>query len=279
LVIRDEKDVKGSVNCLSGFVGGLLAGINSKLIFWKWKENSSEYQLVQEIKHPINIMIVTLQTKGDFILVGDLMRSITVLVYKQVDGTIEEIARDENTSWISSSDFIDTDTFISSDNDYNITVYQKETDSINEELKRLNPVGYYNYGDYINKFSEGSLIISKYYQNTEFDNMKTTLFVTINGSIGIIASIPKNIFEFFLDVQESLTKVIKGVGLFSHTNFRSYKQYKLTNPSFNFIDGDLIESFLDLSLEKMNEVVKNLKNSINVTDLIKKIEDISRRLH
>lgn len=29
------------------------------------------------------------QSRGDFIIVGDLMRSISLLVYKAIDGTIE----------------------------------------------------------------------------------------------------------------------------------------------------------------------------------------------
>jgi hypothetical protein len=40
------------------------------------------------------------QSRGDFIVVGDLMKSISLLAYKPVDGTIEEIAKDYNSNWM-----------------------------------------------------------------------------------------------------------------------------------------------------------------------------------
>ena len=43
------------------------------------------------------------------------------------------------------------------------------------------------------------------------------------------------------------------------TRWRSFHTERKTEPSFGFIDGDLIESFLDLSREKMQEVVQGLQ--------------------
>ncbi len=43
---------------------------------------------------------------GDFIVVGDLMRSISLLLYKPVEMTIEEIARDYNPFWLTGVEVI-----------------------------------------------------------------------------------------------------------------------------------------------------------------------------
>ena len=40
-------------------------------------------------------------TRGEFIVVGDLMKSISVYMYKPVENTIEEIAKDYNPNWMS----------------------------------------------------------------------------------------------------------------------------------------------------------------------------------
>lgn len=45
----------------------------------------------------------------------------------------------------------------------------------------------------------------------------------------------------------------------------------------NFLDGDLIESFLDLKIDKMNEVVKGI--DISVEELTKLIENIQQATH
>ena len=48
-------------------------------------------------------------------------------------------------------------------------------------------------------------------------------------------------------------------------------------PSKGFIDGDLVESFLDLSAHKKREVVEGL--NVTVAELVKRIEDLSQALH
>jgi DNA damage-binding protein 1 len=47
--------------------------------------------------------------------------------------------------------------------------------------------------------------------------------------------------------------------------------------SKGFIDGDLVESLLDLPLDKLKEVVKGL--NVTVEELVKKIESIQQALH
>lgn len=44
-----------------------------------------------ECNHYNNIMALYLKTKGDFILVGDLMRSVLLLAYKPMEGNFEEV--------------------------------------------------------------------------------------------------------------------------------------------------------------------------------------------
>jgi DNA damage-binding protein 1 len=54
-------------------------------------EWTSDKELRVECSHLNNIIALYLKTKGDFVLVGDLMRSITLLVYKAMEGNFEEV--------------------------------------------------------------------------------------------------------------------------------------------------------------------------------------------
>ena len=54
-------------------------------------EWTAEKELRLECNYFNNIVALYLKTKGDFILVGDLMRSITLLLYKPMEGTFEEV--------------------------------------------------------------------------------------------------------------------------------------------------------------------------------------------
>lgn len=54
-------------------------------------EWTAEKELRTECNHYNNIMALYLKTKGDFILVGDLMRSVLLLAYKPMEGNFEEV--------------------------------------------------------------------------------------------------------------------------------------------------------------------------------------------
>jgi DNA damage-binding protein 1 len=71
--------------------------------------------------------------------------------------------------------------------------------------------------------------------------------------------------------------VIQGVGGLDHATWRSFRNERRVSPPRGFIDGDLIESFLDLKHEKMLEVVKAL--GISVEELCKRVETLQRALH
>ncbi len=64
-------------------------------------EWTSEKELRVECSYFNTILSLFLKFKGDFILVGDLMRSITLLQYKGMEGTFEEVSFQEMRKLIS----------------------------------------------------------------------------------------------------------------------------------------------------------------------------------
>jgi hypothetical protein len=60
-------------------------------------EWTAEKELRVECSYFNNIIALYLKTKGDFIFVGDLMRSVTLLLYKPMEGTFEEVCIEEFT--------------------------------------------------------------------------------------------------------------------------------------------------------------------------------------
>lgn len=76
---------------------------------------------------------------------------------------------------------------------------------------------------------------------------------------GLVTQLTPKMFEFLSDLERSLATVIKGVGKIKHQFWRSYHTEIRTEPAEAFVDGDLIESFLDLSKTDMTAVVNGLK--------------------
>lgn len=65
--------------------------VPSQVRLYEW---TTEKELRTECNHYNNIMALYLKTKGDFILVGDLMRSVLLLAYKPMEGNFEEVVQD-----------------------------------------------------------------------------------------------------------------------------------------------------------------------------------------
>jgi DNA damage-binding protein 1 len=270
-------EVRGAVYALVGFNGKLLAGINAKVQLFKWSSaQDGVRELTAECDHHGHILALYLATRGDFIVVGDLMRSISLLVYKPVGSIIEEIARDYNPNWMTAVEILDDDTYIGAENSYNIFTVRKNSEAATDEDRgRLEVVGEMHLGEFVNRFRHGSLVMKM--PEAEGMNVPTLLFGTINGVIGVIASLPEDKFQFFWKLQQKISRVIKGVGGFIHEQWRAWSNERKTSPAKNFIDGDLIESFLDLSKEKMEEVAKGMEMSVE--EVTKKIETLTQAIH
>ncbi|XP_019874533.2 DNA damage-binding protein 1 [Aethina tumida] len=267
-----EKEIKGACYSLAEFNGKLLASINSTVRLFEW---TAEKELRLECSHFNNIISLFLKTKGDFILIGDLMRSMTLLQYKTMEGSFEEISRDYNPNWMTAIEILDDDIFLGAENSYNLFVCQKDSAATtDEERAQMQEVGQFHVGDMINVFRHGSLVM----QNLGESSTPTrgcVLFGTVGGAIGLVTQIPQNFYEFLLELQTKLSTVIKSVGKIEHSYWRAFHTDIKTEACEGFIDGDLIESFLDLSQEKMKEVADACQQ-VTVEHLVKMIEDLTR---
>uniref|UniRef100_A0A673MWR0 DNA damage-binding protein 1 n=1 Tax=Sinocyclocheilus rhinocerous TaxID=307959 RepID=A0A673MWR0_9TELE len=213
-----EKEVKGAVYSMVEFNGKLLASINSTVRLYEW---TAEKELRTECNHYNNIMALYLKTKGDFILVGDLMRSVLLLAYKPMEGSFEEIARDFNPNWMSAVEILDDDNFLGAENAFNLFVCQKDSAATtDEERQHLQEVGLFHLGEFVNVFSHGSLVLQNLGESST-PTQGSVLFGTVNGMIGLVTSLSESWYSLLLDLQNRLNKVIKSVGKIEHSLYPS----------------------------------------------------------
>ncbi|KAF9666475.1 hypothetical protein SADUNF_Sadunf16G0233100 [Salix dunnii] len=269
-----EKETKGAVYSLNAFNGKLLAAINQKIQLYKWMlRDDGTHELQSECGHHGHVLALYVQTRGDFIVVGDLMKSISLLIYKHEEGAIEERACDYNANWVSAVEILDDDIYLGAENNFNLFTVRKNSEgATDEERGRLEVVGEYHLGEFVNRFRHGSLVMRL--PDSDVGQIPTVIFGTVNGVIGVIASLPQEQYVFLEKLQSNLRKVIKGVGGLSHEQWRSFSNEKKTVDARNFLDGDLIESFLDLSRSRMDEISKSME--ISVEELCKRVEELTR---
>lgn len=235
-------------------------------------------------------------------IVGDLMRSISVVQYYPQHETLEEIARDFNTNWTTAVEMLTDDVYLGAENWNNLFVLRRNTKSQSEEIRcRLDTIGEFHLGEMCNKFMKGSLVMPHSSSSGSSNARKAlrrgsvatptkkkandaissspfkpgqasggrirrppvvigsqTLFGTVEGTLGCILGLDARTAAFFSCIERAMTQVIRPVGDFSHQQFRAFDAERRVHPAHGFVDGDLVESLLDLDRSTMEAVVHEM---------------------
>ncbi|XP_051128213.1 DNA damage-binding protein 1-like [Andrographis paniculata] len=269
-----EKETKGTVYSLNAFNGKLLAAINHKIQLYKWELGVDGLgELQPECGHHGHVLALYLKSRGDLIVVGDVVRSMSLLIYKSEKGAIEELGRDGNGKWMTAVDFLDEDVYLGTDINYNLFSLRRSSGGKTEERGQLEVVGKYHLGEFVNQMREGSLVVRL--PESELGGGASVLFGTVSGVIGLVASLPGDEYGFFERLQTQLRKVIRGVGGLTHEAWRSFCNERITSvPDRYFLDGDLIESFLNLDGTLMEQISGAME--LPLEELIIKVRRLTR---
>ena len=224
-------------------------------------------------------------------IVGDLMRSISLVQFYPEHGTLEEIARDFNANWTCAVEMLNENIYLGAENWNNLFCLRRNTASSNEEIRcRLDTIGEFHLGEMCNKFMSGSLVMPVFSKaatssrrpgsprkvissNTQSPPISTlspqskrpivsigsqTLFGTVDGTLGVILGLDTRTAAFFSSLERAMASVIRPVGDFSHQHYRACHAERRIHPAHGFIDGDLTETFLDLDRKIMDDVVEEM---------------------
>merc|ERR1711988_950683 len=106
----------------------------------------------------------------------------------------------------------DDQVFVGSENSCNIFTVRASLESATpEQTQRLETIGEYHLGEFVNKFRPGSLVL-KIPDSTSVCMYPSMLFVTVSGSIGMLIKLPEDVFEKLGKLQSNMTKLVKPIG-------------------------------------------------------------------
>jgi DNA damage-binding protein 1 len=176
-----------------------------------------------------------------------------------MEGSFEEIARDYEPNWMTAIEILDDDNFLGAENGMNLFVGQKDSAATTDEERQQMPeVAQFHLGDMVNVFRHGSLVMQNIGERST-PTQGCVLYGTVSGGIGLVTQIPPDFYEFLRRLEDKLSKTIMSVGKIEHSFWRSFHTDQKTELCEGFIDGDLVESFLDLSRDKMKEVAQGMQ--------------------
>jgi len=267
--------IEGCAYQLRAFQNRILLSCNAKLELLRL-DTTVERQLVSEAHHNCNILNVSTSVQGEFILVGDIMKSVTLFQYLPEDSKFQVVAQDYNAHWISTTAFLTDDLYLAADNYYNLFATRRNTDGVNEDDKqRLDLVGECHLGEFVNVICRGSLVTFPPEMASEVTG--SFVFGTVGGVLGAIFVLSPTTFDFFVKLQNKLEdQMIRGTGGLLHSEFRTFSIETRKAPCRGFVDGDLIESFLELSHDQQRSIASSL--DMPLEDVVARVEEM-QRLH
>ncbi|ORX56642.1 hypothetical protein BCR36DRAFT_345983 [Piromyces finnis] len=279
--LRLEHSIKisGSPWKMCNFNGHLLTSIRNMIYIYKWDINDEGDINFTYLCRPITgkILPINISTMGNQIAIGDFMKSLTLYEYDEKNNEIKEIASDISTRFTSSVCFIDEETYIGSDSNLNVFILKKnESPQGVLEKKQLNLIGEYHLGSSINQIKKAKLVTDRTESNAITKD--ELIYITADGAIGIIAQLKEDIFTILKSFEQNILKIINNVGEFPYYNWRSTHLASDEANSLNFIDGDIIESFLELDRESMQKIANGenggTKLGYTVDELVNLVEKL-----
>ncbi|KAI6158847.1 CPSF A subunit region-domain-containing protein [Pisolithus thermaeus] len=240
LTVTITAHVNGCIYALTSVGNTIVAAVNSSLILLRIEYANQSISLREVNVWNHNYLITTLVSRGDLLLVGDALTSVSLV--KLNESQVELVARDYGSLWPTSAQLLDEKSLIGANSDYNMFAFRLQKTELQKLLERE---GHYFVGDIVNKFVPGLSEVS-----ADIPLQSQQLFFTPTGQIGIIANMNEELSLHMTSLQRNLSTYFERKEGVSHSRFRAPKNNRGRSDSeassFGFLDGDFLERFLVL---------------------------------
>ncbi|KAK1306533.1 Cleavage and polyadenylation specificity factor subunit 1 [Acorus calamus] len=261
-----SKELKGAISALASLQGHLLIASGPKVILHKW--TGSELNGVAFLDAP-PLHVVSLNTVKNFVLLGDVHKSIYFLSWKEQVTQLSLLAKDFGSLDCSATEFLidgSTLSLVVADDQKNVQIFYYAPKMMESwKGQKLLPRAEFHAGALITKFLRLQMLPTSVERaSTTHGSDKTNrfalLFGTLDGSIGCIAPLDEFTFRRLQTLQRKLVDSIPHVcGL----NPRAFRQFcsngKAHRPGpDNIVDCELLCQYEMLPLEEQLEIAQQI---------------------
>jgi hypothetical protein len=206
----------------------LFVGIASCLYIYKIRQNF-DIKMVNRLND--FILINDILCYDNFVVISDLCRSITILSYNDEKDKLTECCKDNSPSWNNAVELVSPGLYYTSDILGNICTFRQENQAkTDNDRYKLEKVAQFNLGERITKFHrvKKNISIKDYsniYGSDEYGDCSLTItyFGTIDGSLGVLISLPREVYEYLLVLQNKILEKQLSTGNLDYSVWRSYK--------------------------------------------------------
>lgn len=222
-----ELIVRGSPFALRILNGKLLAAVNSSIRLFEW---TIDRELRLECSNFNHIVALDVKVLNEEVAVADVMRSVSLLSYRQLEGTFEEVAKDWNSMWMATCEFITAESILGGESHLNLfTVEVDKGRSITDDGRYvLEPTGFWYLGELAKVMVRASLVLPP--EDTAIQYSQPIMFGTNQGTIGMVVQIDDTWKKFLVSIEKVIADSVKNCMHIEHTNYRTFVFQKRTEP-------------------------------------------------
>ncbi|KAH6995588.1 mono-functional DNA-alkylating methyl methanesulfonate N-term-domain-containing protein [Ilyonectria sp. MPI-CAGE-AT-0026] len=271
-------NLKGSCRCLRMMDDYVVAGLSKTVIVYKYVQETSSSGSLQKLAayrpaaYPIDLDI-----SGNMIGVVDLMQSLSLVEFvPPQDGNkakLEERARHYDLGWATSVCNLDDERWLEADAQGNLIVLHRNADAPTEQDRsRLEVTSEINIGEQINQIRKLHVPVNK------SSVVSPRAFLgSAEGSLYLYGDISPQYQDLLMTFQSKLEQYINVPGNIAFKDWRSFRnEARESDGPYRFIDGEMVERFLDMDEGKQELVCEGLGPSVE--DMRNVVEEL-RRLH
>ncbi|KFY68099.1 hypothetical protein V497_00039 [Pseudogymnoascus sp. VKM F-4516 (FW-969)] len=271
-----EYKVKGACRCLGVLDGKIVAALVKTVVVFEYTElSSSSAKLEKVASYRTSTCPVDLAIEGNTIAVADLMKSVSIVEYRPGTGgeapTLVEVARHFQSVWATAVAHVD-EGWLEADADGNLIVLRRNEAGVTlEDRKKMEVTGEFHLGEQVNRIRKIRVDASE-----DATVVPRAFLATAEGSLFLYGSVAPTSQDLLLRLQQRLAENVETPGNIPFATYRSFRNAEReTEEPYRFVDGELIERFLDLDEERQEVVCKGLAKVEEVRDLVEGL----RRMH
>ncbi|KAL8690777.1 MAG: hypothetical protein Q9218_003851 [Villophora microphyllina] len=267
--------VMGACRALGVIDGNIVAALVKTVVIYSL--NGPE--LTKLVTYRTSTAPIALSISGAQIAVADLMKSVSVITYSRPthpggSHSLVEIARHFSTAWSTAVCNVDDQTWLESDAEGNLMVLKQNVAGVNaDDRRRLQVESEMRLGEMVNKI-----------QRVEVEESGNAVVVpkaflgTVDGSIYLFALITPSKQDLLMRLQQAIASRVQSPGNVPFNTYRAFKNsVREAEEPFRFVDGELIEKFLDCPSTTQEQVCEELGN-VDPEEMRAMMEGL-RRIH
>ncbi|XP_061353564.1 cleavage and polyadenylation specificity factor subunit 1 [Gastrolobium bilobum] len=256
-----SKELKGAISALASLQGHLLIASGPKIILHKW--TGTELNGIAFFDAP-PLHVVSLNIVKNFILIGDIHKSIYFLSWKEQGAQLSLLAKDFGSLDCFATEFLidgSTLSLMVSDDQKNIQIfYYAPKMSESWKGQKLLSRAEFHVGAHVTKFLRLQMLSTSDRTGSGPGSDKTNrfalLFGTLDGSIGCIAPLDEITFRRLQSLQRKLVDAVPHV---AGLNPRAFRQFRSNGKAHrpgpdSIVDCELLCHYEMLPLEEQLEI-------------------------